>query len=1041
MLCLLLTMCLHADPISKEQAHETARAFLAGKGITMTTDATPAYKARRRSAAAEVAGYYIFNAGGDRGYVIVSGDDRTEAVLGYTDSGEFDPATAPEGMMAWLKGYLEFVDRLDSEGVTKETAERKARQMKAQKVRHAIQPLVTSRWNQGDPYNLLCPRYYNADGTQGDRSATGCVATALAQVMYFYKWPDAVVKSIPRYSFDSNGHQISMPSIPKGTEIDWANMTDIYDGQSTDEQKNAVAELMVYVGTGVKMGYGPSSGAGFNGGKPLAEYFGYDDATHSEYRSNYTLDEWTDLIYNEIATGHPVAFAGTASGGAHAFVVDGYDGDGLFHLNWGWGGGSDGYFRIEILNPGDNSGIGASSSSDGYSMGQEALILRLPDGVEADDTAMMTINDTEIRGDEIFSNYINWTGETNSFDYGIGYVAEDGSLVSIGKTSRADNLGANYYYGGSFGISGLEEGVYTVVPISKTTGSDVWKTSFNIKDRHIIADVKADGSYTLEMYTRPVDLAIEAIEFTGDRTVNRQQKLDVTFRNNTEEFYGEIYLFASKTGDKGGQASRSALSLKKGHTTTLTFFFTPKETGTYNVWLTYDGAGNNVVPGGHTTVDITATPAADAASLQVSSMTFSNITSGTIYGDFIEGQVRVKNNARTKFEGNVKLNIWRGEIGQGTFWSLSNTLLPASIEPGETVSLPFRFDNLTTGMQYGFNVEYGTGGELASGGLGNVNRLMDGVIAYKADGSKTASAPTARYIPMGDIVAVDLRHAPQVTMVNASRAPEALFFIGEDMETPSGLESAQVVKGGTAGDVTVSDSYGFFSPVNFTARTMSYSRVVDKAGMGGSWETIALPFRPESVTADGVPVGINTEKGLLLKEFSMADEGAGIFFETTDAMQDGVPYIFSVTDESLVGKTLVFSASDVDVAASDGARIVAGTDSYSFYGTTVTLTDNGIYVLNDAGTAFTLATEEADVKPFRAYFRTKLPDGLRAAQLPINTVTDGIEGTETGMKDGETGVYGVDGVRVGTATVRDGHVIMPQLPKGIYIVNGRKVAL
>lgn len=258
MLCLLLTMCLHADPISKEQAHETARAFLAGKGITMTTDATPAYKARRRSAAAEVAGYYIFNAGGDRGYVIVSGDDRTEAVLGYTDSGEFDPATAPEGMMAWLKGYLEFIDRLDSEGVTKETAERKARQMKAQKVRHAIQPLVTSRWNQGDPYNLLCPRYYNADGTQGDRSATGCVATALAQVMYFYKWPDAVVKSIPRYSFDSNGHQISMPSIPKGTEIDWANMTDIYDGQSTDVQKNAVAELMVYVGTGVKMGYGPS---------------------------------------------------------------------------------------------------------------------------------------------------------------------------------------------------------------------------------------------------------------------------------------------------------------------------------------------------------------------------------------------------------------------------------------------------------------------------------------------------------------------------------------------------------------------------------------------------------------------------------------------------------------------------------------------------------------------------------------------------------------------------------------------------------------
>ena len=135
----------------------------------------------------------------------------------------FDPATAPEGMMAWLKGYVDFIDRLDRENVTAKVSDRTDAPARAQAAKHAIKPLVTCKWNQGDPYNLLCPKYYNADGTLGDRSATGCVATALAQVMYYYKWPDALVKSIPRHSFDSNGHQISLPGIAKGTKIDWAN--------------------------------------------------------------------------------------------------------------------------------------------------------------------------------------------------------------------------------------------------------------------------------------------------------------------------------------------------------------------------------------------------------------------------------------------------------------------------------------------------------------------------------------------------------------------------------------------------------------------------------------------------------------------------------------------------------------------------------------------------------------------------------------------------------------------------------------------------
>lgn len=1042
MFCFFLTVCLYAGQISKEQAHEAAKAFLAKRGIVMTSDATPAYKARKKAAAADDAGYYIFNTGGNRGYIIVSGDDRTEQILGYTDSGSFDPATAPEGMMAWLKGYVEFLDRLDRENVTAKVSDMANAPLKAQPAKHAIKPLVTCKWNQGDPYNLLCPEYYNEDGTKGDRSATGCVATALAQVMYYYKWPESVVVTIPRHSFESNGHQISLPGIPKGTKIDWANMTDIYDAQSTDEQEIAVAELMLYVGQSVKMGYGPSSGAGFNGGKPLALYFGYDDGTHSEFRHNYTLGEWTDLIYSEIASGHPVAFAGTSSGGAHAFVVDGYDGDGLFHLNWGWGGGSDGYFRLEILNPGDNSGIGASSSSDGYSMGQEALILRLPDDVEADDVSMMTINDTEIRGNEIFSNYINWTGSTNSFDYGIGYVAEDGSLVSIGETKLAENLGANYFHGASFTISGLEEGTYKVVPISKTTKSDVWKTSFNIKERYIIANVKADGSYTLEMYNRPVDLQIESITFTGNKVMNNEQKLDVVFKNNTDEFYGEIYLFASKTSNKGGQASRSALSLKKGYTTTTTFFFKPTEAGTYNIWLTYDSNGNNVVPGGQTTVEITEAAVPGERDLQVNSVTFDNISSGTIYGNFITGKVRLTNNSDNDFDGAINVGIWKGEIGQGTFWSSGNNIVPVYVEAGGKAVVTFTFENLEYDKQYGFNFAYSTGGELSGGGLGYVNKLARGIVTYDSEGARKAMSPRSVLTLTPKIVAVDARGITGITTVYTSKAPDALFFFDEGTTLPEGLDMSKVVVGGHIDEISLTDNTPFYSPIDFTAGRISYSRAIRKAGKGNSWETLSLPFCPQSAKVDGRKLAYDGSDGLSVMEFNMTGDDNNVYFANAADMQTSVPYLYSVTDESLVGKTIVFESEDALVPATGSADIVAGTDSYSHRGTTVSFTGSNLYVLNAAGTAFTRMRNATIVDPYRSYFVSKLPEEMMVEEIPVRVVSTGIDGvTDNSTENGQADVYSLDGVKAGTAVIEGGRIVMPSLPKGIYVVGGRKVVV
>ena len=374
-IALLSSITVQAGPVSKQAVRQRAQKW-------MSKPMTP----MKLSVADKEAGpYTIFNADDGQGYVIVSCDDRTEQILGYSDQGNLTEDNMPEGLRWLLQMYSEQIKTLptvvntnSSENVADDVSTMAFRRAPVI-TKHSIEPLLQTRWNQGGPYNLLCPRYYNEDGTQGDLSATGCVATAIAQVMGFYRYPSETIRMIPgyyqNYNTTAGKKSVLLHNIPEHSRIDWDNILPDYYGGETDEQKTAVAQLMYWVGMGCKMGYGASSAAGFSEGvKALINYFGYDDGTHIEARHNHSIQSWHDLLYNELATGHPIAFAGTNTGGAHAFVIDGYDVSGLFHLNWGWGGLDNGYFRIDVLAPDDGSGIGASPTPDGYNMGQEAII-------------------------------------------------------------------------------------------------------------------------------------------------------------------------------------------------------------------------------------------------------------------------------------------------------------------------------------------------------------------------------------------------------------------------------------------------------------------------------------------------------------------------------------------------------------------------------------------------------------------------------------------------------------------------------------------
>ncbi len=362
-----------ADVIDREAAAQRAADYLTG--ISANRHLSPVTNGARlapsRNGSSQQPAYYVFSRGEGQGYVIASADDQTDPVLGYTDSGDFDYTNIPDNMRAWLddcEAQIMDLRRLGSQGAS-------ARQLVPQRAaavptHPAIPKLLTCNWNQGSPYNDECPL-----DTDGRRCVTGCVATAMAQIMYHQraKSVDKTTKAIPGYT--SYGHGLNVKGISKGAPLDWDNMRD--NGGSSSAEKLAVAQLMHYCGVSVEMDYtsGASGAHSYRVAEALVNYFGYGSSVKYVQRYEYSNVQWDALIYNELAHGNPVYLSGANSDAGHAFVTDGYDGKRNYHINWGWGGQSDGYYLLNKLTPG-SQGIGGSSN--GYNDYQDAIIGMVP---------------------------------------------------------------------------------------------------------------------------------------------------------------------------------------------------------------------------------------------------------------------------------------------------------------------------------------------------------------------------------------------------------------------------------------------------------------------------------------------------------------------------------------------------------------------------------------------------------------------------------------------------------------------------------------
>ena len=438
---LLTAMAAQAAPVTEAEARSNVWQFLNSKGkqkikgARSLTLAHTIYKGGESQADGSPM-LYVFNVNGDQGFVVASADDIALPILAYGNEGGFSQGEIPDNVRAWLQGYADQIAAGQACGTSlqrvaqpsqspwKCESQTKARAINAN-ARRYIWPLLTTYWDQGFPYNLQCV----FDGTE---CLTGCVATAMAQLLYYWATVGndgqtfrGGCTSIIGYA----NNDFDVPPLDAIDSFDWDNMrTDYMDSEegNVGEAEAAVAQLMRYCGQAANMFYGTYESGALDSDAADALFCHFHCFSNLQLIHNDDMSdaEWENLIYNELANGRPVYMSGWGTDG-HAFVCDGYDSEeNTFHFNWGWGGGSDGYYAMNALILGKMIIGDEVLYTDDFSNHKSAIINVNPLDSEpeptryvvlSDDSTTMTVYyDSEygVRKEHLLSlfevNYMDW---------------------------------------------------------------------------------------------------------------------------------------------------------------------------------------------------------------------------------------------------------------------------------------------------------------------------------------------------------------------------------------------------------------------------------------------------------------------------------------------------------------------------------------------------------------------------------------------------------------------------------------------------------
>ena len=503
LLLALLSLCVYsseyvlARPINRATAAQIAQQILRGK-----TSA----RSLQHLQLTERPTYYIYNVGSNGGFALIAKDDTHGAVIGYSDQGNFDL----ERMSPELRDLFSILDEARPSQIAKNDARSFEYPPKHSRV---VAPLLRSRWNQDHPYSLYTPTYKDTDGDEQHYFA-GCVAVAVAQLMYYHQWPAQGRGEKYHYKFGKRDFSAS--------HYRWSDMRPIYGDNERyigsgknrrvrpddDPMFTSVAELIRDLGAAVSMNYQPAASSSNSelAASALQTYFDYE-ATDALSTSRLGIDKTEQLITEELIGGFPVYISGmNKSGGnyGHAWVIDGIDAFGRFHMNFGWGGQSDGYYSLRHIAPA-TAGAEFSGKQVNFSRSVQIILAHpkrtgtapLPEGVKQSTpqlsghaTSTLRLHGAQERKqarqnaiDVDLAGFINNSGTLFSGDYGYGLYNEQGQLLRIypskyhreGGFTKVKHRGAmvdgqyideEYTETDRLDIAGLPSGIYTLRPMS-----------------------------------------------------------------------------------------------------------------------------------------------------------------------------------------------------------------------------------------------------------------------------------------------------------------------------------------------------------------------------------------------------------------------------------------------------------------------------------------------------------------------------------------------------------------------------------------------
>ncbi len=640
--------------------------------------------------------YYAFNCGESNGFVLIAADDNfSNEILGYADQGTFDTTTIPANMRWWLSEYDRMLEAMqEAENNTSATRI----QVKAiQTERAEIKPLLKSKWNQDSPYNDKCPLY------NGSRCYTGCLATAIAQIIYYNQYPSQGVGIHSYEWFVGQNSQGTLSTDFSQHTYDYETMSDTYNKNSSQASRAAVAQLMNDVGVASNMSYGTdASGAiSLDGAKGLIRNFNYDKSAILLLRDFYSEEEWIDMLYTSLAENRPLYYAGANAGAGHAFVCDGYC-DGYFHINWGWGGYYDGYFLIGALDP-EGQGIGGSDS--GYNQNQEAIFNIKP--AQADSkyvTLMYNYADFDIaqktqttssRNVKFSGAFYNFSLTAQDITVGIKVVNSNGDVTWI-EDPYSDiiesyrGVAEIYIHLSNFPTAA---GTYTVYPAYKDENNE-WQEmrTVNTSNKKYLTATVSGTSIT---FANPVSGELEFSNWaTTGIYAGEEFSVQVDIANNTGATFTDnirFVLLEYGTTSDVSYSDEVSVNIANGSSYTATFTLTAPATPGYYNFVVVNSEWYNLC-------NISTLKVADnenELSLTLNSLSIENATNVSLDNINISAEISCE---RGSYNGYIAFAVYPETGG----YNIDLVYQSFRIETGQTqtISNTDQFTKLETGKDY-----------------------------------------------------------------------------------------------------------------------------------------------------------------------------------------------------------------------------------------------------------------------------------------------------------------------------------------------------